>query len=203
MAVRHLQQLLTPSPLGIVIYCAATVVVLVGSIFSSLVSHFIDFSDVPEAPGLIHSYLHSGLVNSTAASIFGSASTFVLWTSFGALIYLVAWSLVSTYAAAHNDFVIGTTYTSIETHGHLLFWLEIVARLLMRVCAALLIVILTIIVVSLWYPVSVTILKSITSGGAPMSYWLYSLLSIVGWLLVWHLYVIFVRLALLRTRIIG
>lgn len=203
MIVRQLKLLLTPSLLGIGLYSLATVIILLSSVFSSLVSRFITFSNTPDAPVLLQSYIHSGLVSSTHYSILGPATTFVLWASFGAIIYLMAWGLVNIYAMARNDFVIGTKFTSIETHGHLLYWLETAARLLVRLCAVLLIVILTTVVVGIWYPVSVTIVKAIAAGGAPGQYWLYGLLSILGWLLVWHLYIIFIRLALLRTRIVA
>jgi hypothetical protein len=203
MVWRQLKLLLAPSSLGVVLYCIATTVVLVGSVFSSLVSRFITFSNTPDAPALLHSYIRESLLSSTSYSILGPATTFVLWASLGAVVYLIAWSLVSVFIVARNDFVIGTKYTSIETHGHLLYWTEMATRLLVRLGAGLLIVILTAVVVGIWYPVSVTIIKTVVAGEAPSSYWFYGLVSIVGWLLVWHLYTVFVRLALLKTRIIS
>lgn len=203
MVARQLKLLISPSLWGIIVYVIATAIVLLTSIFSSLISDFVSFSNTPDAPALLQSYIHSSLTTSTSYSLLGPATTFVLWASFGAIIYLLAWGLLSAFAVARNDFVIGTKFTSIETHGHLVYWLETLARLLVRLSGIVLIVILTVFAVGVWYPVSVTIVKTVAAGGIGGSYWFYDVISVVGWLLIWHLYIIFIRLALLRTRIIS
>jgi hypothetical protein len=200
---RLLRELLQPSLLGVFLYILASAAILTASTASSI----IDQVTLPENRyyfgQLFHQYTGDALSRLDGVETLGRMTIFLVWASAGAAVYIVVWLLINAYIALHNDVVIGTTYTSINTHGHARYWGELTARGLFRGCAMVLILLIASGVMQVWFPLSITMFK-VWSGDfiVPIN-WVYLLEAFVGWILVFHILTILLRLVLLRTRVFG
>lgn len=125
----------------------------------------------------------------------------LIWAAVGAVVYMIVWGIVSLTIAVRNEVTLEVAYTSVDKHGKLAHITEIAGRGLFRACAMLLIVFLTLVSTQIWYPVSIIMSKDFTNELGNLYSWELAIMSVVGWVFVFHFYVVLVRLAMLRTRL--
>jgi len=196
-------QLLIPSGAELFLGVVAASAILILSNITSLAallgtpdSHF-------TFKGVVGSYTHAALGQFGQSATLARLTNFLLWAGAGALAYLAVWLVFDSYTMIRNDVVIGTTYTSTYRNTHIRYWAELTVRSIVRVCAVLLILSLTTVVVQIWYPLSILMFGMWVSDFTVGLHWLYMLEAFAGWIVVLHLGTVFLRLSLLRTRIFG
>lgn len=202
MLKTQIKQLLSPTGIGWLVYVLISLAILIGSAGTRVLDQLGLHASQAQIISLAKQYLNTGLLHIDHNQALGNLTLYIVWGSVGAVIYLLLWAGANAYVAVRNDLVIGTKFTTVGTHGHLKFWLETASRALVQLGAILLIVLLTIVVVQVWYPVSVALFDAWASSWNVVNYWAMLAVALLGWLIVCHLYVILARLALLRTRII-
>jgi hypothetical protein len=202
MLKTQIKRLLSPSGMGWLLYTLVSLAILIGSTGTKLMEQLGLHAGLAQIFNLAGSYINSGLAYIDSNQAMGRLVLYIVWAGVGAIIYLLFWMCINVYIVLRNDLVIGTKFTSIQTHGHLKYWLETISRALVQLGAVLLVGLLTVIVAHVWYPVSVALFGAWIHDWSSASYWAALLTAVIGWMLVCHLYVVLARLALLRTRII-
>lgn len=202
MLKTRVKQLLSPTGMGWLAYAITSFVILIGSAKTRLVNQLGIHDSQAQIVALAKQYFNSGLLHTDHNQAISRLIIYILWASVGAVVYLLLWVGANIYVALRNDLVIGTRFTNVGTHGRLKFWIETASRALVQLGAVLLIALLTVVVVQVWYPVSVALFDTWIGSWNIVSYWAMLAVALLGWLVTCHLYVILVRLALLRTRII-
>lgn len=188
--------------MGWIVYIVMSLAILISSTKTQLIDQLNLHASLAQIVALTKHYLDNGLLYTDHHQAIGIVITYILWASVGAAIYLLFWVGANAYVAFRNDVVIGTKFTSVGTHGHLKFWLETISRALVQLGAILLIALLSVVAVQVWYPVSAALFGAWINNWGTVTYWAMLAAALLGWLLACHLYVILIRLALLRTRII-
>lgn len=197
---KQIRLLISPTGMGAFIcVCAAFTIIFFSSFLPVINNYF-----VPAGASLnkiLSGQWHSGLSLIGKIPLINSAAYYLLWAGVGALCYCLVWIVFSAANAAHNDFVIGTKYV----HGRQskLYWFQFTERFLLRLSAALLILALTELSINFWYPTSTFIMNRWTHSFTDVSYLLDAVIVFIGWLLIFHIYIILLRLVLLRLRITG
>jgi hypothetical protein len=202
MHPRHLfKDLLTPSALGCVLYAVTSVVILLGSNLTPLVYQLTIPDNQYYFSQLFHNYTSAAFSKLDQTQALGQVTTFLLWASVGAAVYIIIWMSLNSYIALRNDVVIGTTYTNFGESGRVKYWLEIIARSAFRLSAIFAILFTASVTIQIWYPISITMFGIwVNDYSIPLN-WVLMLEAIAGWVVVLHLLVIFMRLMFLRTRI--
>lgn len=190
-----------PSTMSGLLYVITTAVILIGSNMTAIVYQVSTPDNQYYFGLLVHQYTDAVFSKLNQTELIGQITVFLVWASAGAAAYILVWFILDTYIVIHNDIVIGTTYTSVETHGHARYWIELCRRGLFRASAVLLILLLTSITVQIWYPLSVTMVGIWVTNVHLLPNWGLLLEAVLGWIVVLHIGVVFLRLVLLRTRV--
>jgi hypothetical protein len=200
---RLFTQLLIPSGAELLVGTLVTSAILILSNITSLTALLGTPDSHYTFKGLVGSYTHAAFDQFGQSATLARLTNFLLWAGAGALVYLAVWLVFDSYTMIRNDVVIGTTYTSTYRNTRMRYWAELTVRSVVRVCAVLLILLVTAVAVQIWYPLSILMFGAWVNDFTVGIHWAYMLEAFVGWIIVLHLGTIFMRLSLLRTRVFG
>lgn len=193
--------LLKPSAVGIVLYIVFGFILMLSTGVNNILDRFISQNNNEQMTSLIHNYTKLVMNIFSQSTIISKITIFLLWASVGAIAYILIWFLVNTFIDVGNDIIIGTHYVGGPKHVKAKYWSIFFVRSLLRGGGLLLLLVLTILV-QVWHPISaVLLLKLLNHLTTPIN-WLLVVLSFIIWVLILHIYVVLIRLTLLRTRII-
>lgn len=197
-----LRDLVSPSAMsGLLCAIASAAVLLVGN--ATTIIYQIGTADNQYYFNrLAHQYLNATFSRLNEAQLIGQLTVFLVWAGIGAALYVLLWLGVNSYIALHNEFVIGTTYTTVEAHGRLRYAMELGARGIFRACSIVLILLLAAMAVQVWYPIAATLFGIWVNNVSVLFDWAFLLEALIGWALVLHTFVILLRLVMLRTRVL-
>lgn len=186
-----------------VAYTLVTITILVVSSAAQIINQITTLDNRYYFDQLVHTYTSILFDSINRSALIGRVTLFLSWAGIGAIVYMLVWFSYNSYLAVRNDIIIGTKYTGFYRQSHTAFWTNLLARSSFRLCATLLLLLLTTIVVQIWYPVSVTIFKLWLNNLASPYDWLLLFEAFWGWFMALHIGVILLRLVLLRLRIFG
>jgi len=193
-------RLLLPSSIELVISFIATLIILSVSNISSLFTNIIGTSENETFQELYKQYgaNFSRLGNQAAL---GKFSNYVIWGIIGAALYIIAWLVINGVIALKNDVIIGTRFTSLETHAKSKYWTETIARTLVRAGAVIVLLFVISWTIQVWLPISAQLFHRWFIYRNILGYWRMGLGALLGWMLVFHGMVILLRLVFLRVRL--
>lgn len=113
-----LLQLLSPSITGMFAYTFISFAILVAANFHSLGPKAVISPETSGLSNLFHGNITSFLNWLNSLSFAPHAVLFMLYASLGALLYVIAWLIISAFLTAENNLVVGATYTTFGTNNH-------------------------------------------------------------------------------------
>lgn len=196
-------QLLVPSSLELFVNVLVAIAILLLSNITSLTTRIATPNNRLYFKGLFDNYTQAAFGQLGQSAVLARLTNFLIWAGAGAVVYLVVWLAFDSYTILRNDVVVGTTFTTVGRNGHTRYWRELIARGLTRLCAVLLILLLATVVMQVWYPLSILMFGTWVDDFTVGTHWAFMLEAFIGWIVVLHLGMIFLRLSLLRTRVFG
>lgn len=193
------KKLLVPTPLELVVYSVLGAIILLAGNTQYLISSLLGTYETQSFNSLINDHLVS--VNSS--ELMGHFVNVFIWAVIGAVAYIIVWAIINSISGIHNDVIIGTEFTQYQPESRTHYWTAVMTRSIFRLAAGLLLIALSVFVVTLVYPVSITLVRWLIARPAALTNWLWMLVAILAWVLVFYLYTVLLRLLVLRSRVFG
>ena len=153
--------------------------------------------EVSEAFSLIQdkfAFITSG--DDIAARIF----TFGTWFIIGTVVYMIAWFLISFFSGAFHDIEVSNDYVHPRSFNKSDYWVSIAGRVVLRVAAAISLLIYSSIWVATFAPTWLASYKEIFQAGITTNSAIGLLIAVVGIALSLHVGAILLRVMLLRSK---
>jgi hypothetical protein len=153
--------------------------------------------EVSEAFSLIEekfAFITSG--DDVAARIF----TFGTWFMIGTVIYMIAWFLISFFSGAFHDIEVSNDYVHPRSFDKSNYWVSIGGRVVLRVAAAISLLIYSSIWIATLAPTWLASYREIFLSGIGVESTLNLLVALVGIVFSLHIGAILLRVILLRSK---
>ena len=186
-ALKQIRIMLSPSGSGLVLYVSISVIVVFLGSFLPLVNKLFAGTHYT-FNSLISSYWHDTLRFISKAPFANQALEYLIWAAVGAFCYCLVWIIFNSYFAARNDVMIGTHFL-FQGDSRKIYWIEVSLRVILRLCAIILLLILTVFFVSFLYPASSAVMDQWVKHINVLHYALYALFAFSGLVVTFHIYI--------------
>lgn len=200
--MEKLAKLFVPTRIELVVYGISSIVIFIIFSFSSFLDTIVG-NDFGEQVGKIWSgAIDSFLDEISQFQLSAQASLIIFWVIFAVILYVVVNVAHNLWVEARNDIVVEEQFVHPMHYSHDNFWVLLVQRSAFRLAMVIILIVYTYAVFNLLLPLWLNFFHLWINNLTSITDWFFLIVAFAGMGVTMHLYVVFVRLFLMRVRVL-